>query len=84
METSNVVVGLTYNFQIPTLPLSNGESHGVSATFLLRTEIETFCETLFSVGHNKSVDKRTLIKLTFMEYFLSFGSEYSVVMYRYS
>jgi hypothetical protein len=58
MENSDVVVVLSFTFQYSTRPLSNGEGHGVSLTFLLRTEIETFCETLFSVRHNKSMDKK--------------------------
>jgi hypothetical protein len=62
METSDVVVVLRFTFQYSTLPLSNGEGHGVSLTFLLRTKIETFCETLFSVRHNKSVNKKDFNK----------------------
>lgn len=62
METSDVVVVLSFTFQYSTLPLSNGEGHGVSLTFLLRTEIGTFCETLFSVRHNKSLNKKDFDK----------------------
>jgi len=62
MEISDIVIVLSFMFQYSTLSLSNGEGHGVSLTFLPRTEIETFCETLFSVRRNKSVNKKDLNK----------------------
>jgi hypothetical protein len=58
METLDVVVVLTCTFQYSTLSLSNEEGHGVSLTFLLRSEIETFRKPLFSVRHNKSVNRK--------------------------
>jgi hypothetical protein len=68
METSDGVVVFSCTFQYSTislystLSLSNGEGHRVSLTFLLRSEIETFCEPLFSVRHNKSANRKDFNK----------------------
>lgn len=64
METSNVVVVFSCTFQYSTLSLSIGEGHSVSLTFLLRSEIETFCKLLFSVRH-KSANRKDFNKSSF-------------------